>query len=292
VAVPDRLAFRAPVLEVLASGEVLSTEEIRARVKQRMALSDEDCAEMHPNSANTKFRNFVAWAYVDLQERALIEKVSVTPNRYRATASGRDADPLAESFEETFPKYEPITKESLDDALEPSPESQPEPAVATQRVLGQRRPFDAENVPSPAEAEGGLVDEPRRLALAEQARKLHHHLLCRLMSRLVESGWSSIDEIPGDIDMLAEDPRGVTWYFEAKTIHEGNELSQTRSGFAQLMEYRVRFGDSHTPLCLVVDRSISDRRADLLEALGVGVIVADGMTVRPLNDPAAEAFTR
>jgi hypothetical protein len=274
------------VLDALAAGGVLATDDIRASVKSLLGLSDEDCAEMPPTSPTPTFRNLVAWAYVDLQGRGLVEKVSEKPNRYRLTDLGRLADPRNDAFEETFPKPPPTGMTESRDASVADSQNEP-PPPPTPRIPGERRPFDPANVPPPAEAYSGFLDNARRLALTEQARLLHHQILCRLMSRLVEEGWSNIGEIPGDIDMIAEDPRGVTWFFEAKTVREENELSQTRSGFAQLMEYRVRFGSSQTPLCLVTDKAVSGSRVALLEALGVGVVVADGMAIRALNAPAA-----
>jgi len=45
--------------------------------------------------------------------------------------------------------------------------------------------------------------------------------------------------------------------FEAKTIAQMNELSQTRNGFAQLHEYRMEYAKPDAELCLVVDRPLS-----------------------------------
>jgi hypothetical protein len=53
--------------------------------------------------------------------------------------------------------------------------------------------------------------------------------------------------------------------FEAKTVTPKSELSQTRSGLSQLLEYRFFYGDANDELCLVTDAPISDRRIRFLE---------------------------
>jgi hypothetical protein len=72
--------------------------------------------------------------------------------------------------------------------------------------------------------------------------------------------------------------------FEAKTIAATNELSQTRSGFGQLHEYRLEYGSPGDELCLVVDRPLSVRRQKLLDSLGVAVVVKSDSDFKPGND--------
>jgi hypothetical protein len=45
---------------------------------------------------------------------------------------------------------------------------------------------------------------------------------------------------------------GTEWFFEVKSSHDGNYLGQIRSGVSQLLEYRHRFGNPDTRLCLVI----------------------------------------
>jgi hypothetical protein len=89
--------------------------------------------------------------------------------------------------------------------------------------------------------------------------------------------------------------------FEAKTIAPSNELSQTRTGFAQLHEYRMEYGTVSDDLCLVVDRPLSVRRQKLLDSLGVAVLVKScaefqagndrgSHLIAALTDPGAQPF--
>jgi hypothetical protein len=72
--------------------------------------------------------------------------------------------------------------------------------------------------------------------------------------------------------------------FEAKTISQSNELAQTRSGFAQLYEYRTEYGTPSDELCLVVDRALSVRRQKLLDSFGIAVLVQSGADFQAGND--------
>lgn len=72
--------------------------------------------------------------------------------------------------------------------------------------------------------------------------------------------------------------------FEAKTISPTNELSQARSGFAQLHEYRMEYGTPGDGLCLVIDRALSIRRQKLLDSFGVAVLVKSGADFQAGND--------
>jgi len=76
--------------------------------------------------------------------------------------------------------------------------------------------------------------------------------------------------------------------FEAKTVSDSNETSQTRGGLAQLLEYRVEYGKPDDLLCLVVDREISLRRARLLDAFEVAVLVISSNDWRSVNDWGSE----
>jgi hypothetical protein len=64
--------------------------------------------------------------------------------------------------------------------------------------------------------------------------------------------------------------------FEAKTVSRSSELSQTRSGLSQLLEYRFFYGDPTDRLCLVTDAPISDRRIRFLENHGIAAAYEEG----------------
>ena len=97
-------------------------------------------------------------------------------------------------------------------------------------------------------------------------------------------GCDEIAEIPGAIDLWATRPDGSRVIFEAKTVSGSNELSQTRTGFAQLHEYRMEYGTLNDELCLVVDRPLSVRRQKLLDSFGVAVLVKSGADFQAGND--------
>lgn len=69
--------------------------------------------------------------------------------------------------------------------------------------------------------------------------------------------------------------------FEAKTVSPTSELSQTRSGLSQLLEYRFFYGDPGDKLCLVTDGPISDRRIRFLVAQEIAVAYDEGRGLVP-----------
>jgi hypothetical protein len=99
-------------------------------------------------------------------------------------------------------------------------------------------------------------------------------LLVRLQADLAERGWTDLDEIPSAIDLEATKGRRKV-LFEAKTVTPRSELSQTRSGLSQLLEYRFFYGDASDGLCLVTDAPISDRRIRFLENHKIAVAYED-----------------
>jgi hypothetical protein len=114
-----------------------------------------------------------------------------------------------------------------------------------------------------------------KAALSEKANRKHHELLLRLERQLRDRGWTDIVEIPGATDLEAS--RGeVRALFEAKSISGTNELAQTRTALAQLLEYRYFYGDPADRLCVVTDRPINDRRVRFLNAAGIAVAYDDG----------------
>ena len=146
------------------------------------------------------------------------------------------------------------------------------------------RPFRDEPPAPPSAAPGEAPDPEVVAAKREQANQDHHAIVRALNALLHAVGCDEVREIPGAIDLWATRPNGSRVIFEAKTISAANELSQTRSGFAQLHEYRMEYGASGDDLCLVVDRPLSVRRQRLLDSLDVAVLVKRGADFEAGND--------
>jgi hypothetical protein len=150
------------------------------------------------------------------------------------------------------------------------------------------RPFDPTRSPAPGEYSSERLEPEEALALQEKAKQSHHSLLTHLQDRLLDASWEEVEEIPAAIDLRATSPNGERVIFEAKTVSDSNETSQLRSGLAQLLEYRVEYGKGDDLLCLVVDGEISLRRARLLDAFEVAVLVVTSDDWRSVNDWGSE----
>jgi hypothetical protein len=146
------------------------------------------------------------------------------------------------------------------------------------------RPFRRERPPPPPATPTEPARPEETAAKREQANERHHEILLSLDDNLVALGCSEIEEWPGAIDLWATCPDGARVIFEAKTLTGDNELTQTRSGFAQLHEYRVEYGKPDDVVCLVVDQPLTMRRQRLLDALGVAVLVIAGSDINAGND--------
>jgi hypothetical protein len=164
----------------------------------------------------------------------------------------------------------------FDDAATTAPTAARENDRQSAAPTRQPRPFRDEPPAPPAEPPGEAADPEVIAAKREQAGQDHHAMVRALNNLLHAVGCDDVSEIPGAIDLWAKRPDGSRMIFEAKTISPTNGLSQTRSGFAQLHEYRMEYGISDDELCLVVDRPLSVRRQKLLDSLGVAVLVKSG----------------
>lgn len=142
------------------------------------------------------------------------------------------------------------------------------------RALRRPRPFDPDAAPAERRSDRGAVGRDEAEDLREKAAQGHHALLVRLFGALHERGWTDIEEIPLAIDLRGRAPDTRIVIFEAKTITADNETGQCRSGLAQLLEYRQDYGSPDDALCLVVDRTLSERRSDILDRLGIAAVVA------------------
>jgi hypothetical protein len=137
------------------------------------------------------------------------------------------------------------------------------------------RPFDETAVPARPSAGTPSITSDEIVQLNEKATAAHHALLVALKRWLEANGWTNIEEIPAAVDLWAS--RGdLRIIFEAKTLTSDSELVQTRSAFAQLLEYRFFYGQQTDQLCLVADGALSDRRLRFLDAMGIHALWHDG----------------
>ncbi len=172
------------------------------------------------------------------------------------------------SFEEPIPK----SSEALNSS-------------ARRRDPPRRRPRKLRSsLPAPPKANTKHQSREETLALQEKANEKHHMMLLALEQWLQASGWTEIEEIPSAIDLWARHPtKDGRVIFEAKTIHLDNEVSQSRSGLSQLLEYRFFFGSPEDELCLVCDSTLSDSRIRFLEDSGVAVLSWNGQSMTPVG---------
>jgi len=269
MALPDTDRFRQPTLQALSGGIPVTSDDVHPRVQAILGASDVDRAYVPPKSHVSPFTNRVAWAFVDLQRRKLIEKTRDKPNTYKITDAGERA--LAEGLDLS--------------AVSPrggSPSARPDPPPLRARA------FDPDRPPKPSDFREPNVSPEAKQQLLEKARQGHHRILVDLVRWLTARSWTSIGEIPGSVDLWATSPRGQRWIFEAKTIRDSNQLSQTRAALAQLLEYRLVYGGDDDNLCIVLDHPLSSARSDLLGRLGIAVIRARDESVECLNAPAEE----
>jgi hypothetical protein len=167
-----------------------------------------------------------------------------------------------------------------------------EPPARGGREPARRRPRKLRaEAPAKPRASGKRASLEETLALLEKANASHHRLLLALERWLDREGWSEIQEIPSAIDLWARRPvDNVRLIFEAKTLNSKNEVSQTRSGLSQLLEYRFFFGSDEDELCLVCDSPLADSRIRFLESNGVLVLTWNGEDFRPCGSKAARAI--
>jgi hypothetical protein len=156
--------------------------------------------------------------------------------------------------------------------------------VSTAARVREARPFRVEPPAPPGKTHAESPDPEAVAAKREQANRGHHALVSALNSLLHAVGCDEVTEIPGAIDLWAKRPDGSRVIFEAKTIAASTELSQARSGFAQLYEYRTEYGTPDDELCLVVDRPLSLRRQKLLDSFGIAVLVMTDHDFEAGND--------
>ena len=137
----------------------------------------------------------------------------------------------------------------------PAPSATPEDASPASACGKPARSATSRQRPHPRRRSSPLI---RRSSLrsASKRTKTITRSSRALNSLLHAVGCDDVSEIPGAIDLWAIRPDGSRVIFEAKTISAANELGQTRTGFAQLLEYRMEYGTPGDELCLVVDRPL------------------------------------
>jgi hypothetical protein len=165
-----------------------------------------------------------------------------------------------------------------------APAGEPLPTIPSQDVERTPRPFRDEQPHPPSNEPHDPADPEHIAAKREKADRGHHAILSALNRALTAMGCEDVEEIPSAVDLWATRPDGVRVLFEAKTISATNELSQTRGGFAQLIEYRPEYGAPQDELCLIVDRPLAVKRQKLLDSLGIAVLVRAGADFEAGND--------
>jgi hypothetical protein len=158
------------------------------------------------------------------------------------------------------------------------------------RATRRPRPFDPSRPPNVPRRSDATADPDETDALREKAQRGHHEILVGVNRALLAAGWTQIEEIPAAIDLRGMNPSNEAVIFEAKTITSNNEVDQTRAALAQLLEYRQEYGYPDDGICVAVNTALSERRAELLGRLGVGVVLVLPDGLRPLNDSARALF--
>jgi hypothetical protein len=139
------------------------------------------------------------------------------------------------------------------------------------------RPFDPARRPTPAAPPNVRTTAEETAALREKATQAHHDAVCQLATILSAAGWTEPQEVERAIDLCAAPGtrRFRRVLFEVKTLNERNGLQRTRAGLAQLLEYRLLYGEPDDELCLVTTAAVNANRVRLLRALGVDIAWID-----------------
>lgn len=141
------------------------------------------------------------------------------------------------------------------------------------------RPFDPKRPPRPPRQPMSERAPEEVARLHEKANVGHYRILVVLHAKLQAAGWSELEELRTAYDLWGRDREGQRVIFEAKTLRDGTERTRARTGLAQLLEYRYRYGTSDDRLCLVTDAALSGERTAFLEHLGIAVAVVRGNDV-------------
>lgn len=158
------------------------------------------------------------------------------------------------------------------------------------------REFDTTFVPMHTSRSAEPADPSKALARREQSHRAHQRLVGSLNTFLKHAGWTDVEALPGAIDLWGRHPRRrLRVIFECKStgvIPRASELEQSRSGLAQLLEYRFDYGEPSDALCLVTDGALSNRRIRFLETLGIACISIRGEAIECLGTRARRILGR
>jgi hypothetical protein len=226
------------------------------------------------------FTNHIAHALKVQQPRSIRGFGKGDERRYRLTDDGRSELQRAAASE-------PATHSAAHRSSRDRDSGQPGTvAIDPPHLVRElpRRAFDAKRVPTPGQLQAERLDRVETFARQERARIEHQRLLQELHAWLIAAGWTELVEDRA-VDLWGTGPDGTRVIFEAKTISD-NALPQCRAGLAQLLEYRALYGSADDGLCLVVNSPVTQTRAEVLDELGVGVLVIKGSVIMAANENA------
>ncbi len=132
MAVPAFSDFFRPFLEVLAERGRVSFSEMKELLAQRMALSDEDRAELLPSGKQTKLDNRVGWVRTYLNKSGLIKTVQrgvyeLAPEGLALVRSGSPVDVSTLRNYESFRAWVDAPTRSQGGKVGPTPVSESTP---------------------------------------------------------------------------------------------------------------------------------------------------------------------
>lgn len=281
---PTEDQLRWAMLRVLDHGQPIHRDPMLREVAKLLRLTEEQVQRPLPNSSERVLQNRTSWVKGERDRQFGYFEKFEDDGVYRLTDTGMAAarDPNARGVDRSWRPTSPPPKR-LSSAERKRTEAEADNADRySTHGLAARREFDPSRTPTrPTMRTREDMDWGARIAALEKANKNHHAILVAVNAWLSANGWRDIFEQSGAIDLGATTPPDTTRHaiFEAKTIGEANELSQTRRSIGQLLEYRhfqsqTQESWKDAMLCLVTNQEISDKRARLLEALGIAVLLA------------------
>lgn len=116
----------------------------------------------------------------------------------------------------------------------------------------------------------GKQGDPEAKLEAQERANRNHEEIRKALGNFIETKKVKPQDHPY-VDLRAI-LNGTEWFFEVKSSHDGNYLGQIRSGVSQLLEYRHRFGNPDTRLCLVIQMAPPKLDWDMvgyLDAMGI-----------------------
>ncbi len=186
MAVPDYQTLMLPILRLLEDGSDWRTAQLRERLAEQFALSEEDITERIPSGGATRFTKNVDWSRHYLKRAGVLE----APSRAVSRLTERGRELLAENPERVdnavLQQYEEFSDFRPGLRSAPRPVSTDGDDAPTSPVLAELNPDDAlrENY---RQYRAGVTDELRERVL-EQSPEFFESLVIRLMERLGYAG--------------------------------------------------------------------------------------------------------